>query len=166
MFLDKSRGSQVGFTIPEVLVAATLVAIFFASIFEVNAICLRYISASKENIGGIEAVHDRLERLRNSDFATLTTVSSMKTLLAQVANTSPLAQRAVETVSISAYPGGAPSITYTRDANGQVTSVPGAIDFANTTLLQVDVTNQWQATFGNRTGGSQASTVIAAGTKK
>jgi hypothetical protein len=31
----------------ETLVAAILVAVFFATIFEVNAVCLRYIDASK-----------------------------------------------------------------------------------------------------------------------
>ena len=164
--LDNEGRANAGFTIPEVVVAAALVAIFFSSIFEINALCLRYISASKENVGAIEAVQDRLERLRNTAFTTLTTVSSMKSLLATPANSSPIAQRAVETVIVSDYPSGVPTITYTRSANGTVTSVPSTADFSNSTLVQVDLTNQWPATFGNRTGSAQTSTVISAGTKK
>jgi prepilin-type N-terminal cleavage/methylation domain-containing protein len=166
MLLANPSRSHAGFTLPEIVVAAALVAVFFASIFEVNALCLHYVSASKENVGAIEAVHDRLERLRNADFSTVTTVSSMKTLLAQAANSSPLAQRAVETVTVSDYPSGNPTITYTRSANGTVTSVPGTADFSNSTLVQLDVANQWSATFGSRTGTAQTSTVIAAGVKK
>jgi prepilin-type N-terminal cleavage/methylation domain-containing protein len=166
MLLGNETRAKAGFTLPEIVVATALVAVFFSSIFEINALCLRYISASKENVGAIEAVNDRLERLRNTGFSTLTSVSSMKSLLATAANSSPLAQRAVETVTVSDYLIGNPTITYTRSANGTVTSVPSTVDFSNSSLVQVDLTNQWPATFGNRTGTMQSSTVISAGTKK
>ena len=166
MLLRNERRAKAGFTLPEIVVATALVAVFFSSIFEINAICLRYISASKENVGAIEAVHDRLERLRNTDFSTLTSVSSMKSLLSAPANSSPLAQRAVETVTVSDYPSGQPTITYTRSIDGTVTSVPSTADFSNSALLQVDLANQWPATFANRTTTAQTSTVISAGTKK
>jgi len=166
MLLSNERRAKAGFTLPEIVVATPLVAVFFSSIFEINALCLRYISASKENVGAIEAVNDRLERLRNADFSTLTSVSSMKSLLATAANSSPLANRAVETITVSDYPGGVPTITYRRSANGTVTSVPSTADFSTSTLVQVNVTNQWPATFANRTTTAQTSTVISAGTKK
>jgi hypothetical protein len=164
--LDNEGRANAGFTIPEVVVAATLVAVFFCSIFEVNGLCLRFISASKENVGATEAVHDRLEQLRNADFTTLTSVSSVKSLLAQPANPSPLAKKAIETVTVSDYPSGSPTITYTRAINGTVSSVPATANFSGSTLLRVDVANQWPATFGNRTGAAQTSTVIAQGVKK
>ena len=166
MLLGNERRATAGFTLSEIVVATALVAVFFSSIFEINAICLRYISASKENVGAIEAVHDRLERLRNADFSTLTSASSMKSLIGTPANSSPLAQRAVETVTVSNYPSGNPTITYTRSANGTVTSVPSTADFSSSTLVQVDLANQWPATFANRTTTAQTSTVISAGTKK
>ena len=166
MLLGNEKCARAGFTLPEIVVATALVAVFFSSIFEINALCLRYISASKENVGAIEAVNDRLERLRNTDFSSLTSVSSMKSLLGTPANSSPLANRAVETVTIRDYSNGVPTITYTRSANGTITSVPSTADFSNSTLVQVDVTNQWPATFANRTTTAQTSTVISAGTKK
>jgi Tfp pilus assembly protein PilV len=164
--LDNEGRANAGFTIPEVVVAATLVAVFFCSIFEVNGLCLRFISASKENVGATEAVHDRLEQLRNADFTTLTSVSSMKSLLAQSANPSPLAKKAIETVTVSDYTSGNPTITYTRAINGTVSSVPATANFSSSVLVRVDVANQWPATFGNRTGAAQTSTVIAQGVKK
>jgi hypothetical protein len=166
MLLGNQESAKAAFTLPEIVVAAALVAVFFVSIFEVNGLCLRYISASKENVGATEAVHDRLEQLRNSDFSTLTTVSSMKSLLTQAANSSPLAKKAVETVTVSDYSSGSPTITYTRAIDGTVSSVPATANFSSSTLVRVDVSNQWQATFGNRTGATQTSTVIAQGVKK
>jgi len=166
MLLGNQKCARAGFTLPEVVVATALVAVFLSSIFEINALCLRYISASKENVGAIEAVNDRLERLRNADFSTLTSVSSMKSLLATAANSSPLANRAVETITVSDYSSGVPTISYTRSANGAVATVPSTANFSNSTLVQVDVTNQWPATFANRTTTAQTSTVISAGTKK
>ena len=166
MLLGNETCAKAGFTLPEIVVATALVAVFFSSIFEINALCLRYISASKENVGAIEAVNDRLERLRNADFSILTSVSSMKSLLATAANSSPLANRAVETITVSDYSSGVPTITYTRSANGAVATVPSTANFSNSTLVQVDVTNQWPATFANRTTTAQTSTVISAGTKK
>src|SRR4030095_4879274 len=103
MLLGNQKATKAGFTLLEIVVAATLVAVFFCSIFEVNGLCLRFISASKENVGATEAVHDPLEQLRNAAFTPLTTVSSVKSLLAQPANPSPLAKKAVETVTISDY---------------------------------------------------------------
>ena len=166
MSIGNKSGATAAFTLVEVLIAAVLVAVFFLSIFEVNGLCLRFISASKENVGATEAVHDRLEQLRNADFSTLTTVSSMKSLLAQAANSSPLAKKAIETVTVSNYPSGSPTITYTRAVNGTVSSAPATADFSSSTLVRVDVANQWSATFGNRTGATQTSTVIAQGVKK
>ena len=166
MLLGNQKCARAGFTLPEVVVATALVAVFLSSIFEINALCLRYISASKENVGAIEAVNDRLERLRNADFSILTSVSSMKSLLATAANSSPLANRAVETITVSDYSSGVPTISYTRSANGAVATVPSTANFSNSTLVQVDVTNQWPATFANRTTTAQTSTVISAGTKK
>ena len=163
---DNEGRANAGFTIPEVVVAAALVAVFFCSIFEVNGLCLRFISASKENVGATEAVHDRLEQLRNADFTTLTSVSSMKSLVVQPANPSPLAKKAIETVTVSDYTSGNPTITYTRAINGTVSSVPATANFSSSTLVRVDVANQWPATFGNRQGAAQTSTVIAQGVKK
>ncbi len=67
----RSRPPEAATTLVEVLVAAVVVAVFFASLFQVSAVCLRYISSSKENISAIECVHDRLEQFRSLAFADL-----------------------------------------------------------------------------------------------
>src|SRR5207249_11583746 len=52
-------------TFPEVVVAVLLLAIFCASVFELNAVCLRYIDASKELIAALLSVLEPYEVLRN-----------------------------------------------------------------------------------------------------
>src|SRR5947199_8497642 len=61
-----------GTTLVEVLVATLLLASFFASLFVANAVCLRFIAASKQSVGAIEAGQARAEVLRNLAFSDLT----------------------------------------------------------------------------------------------
>src|SRR5438105_14985075 len=91
-------------TFPEILVAVLLLAIFCASVFELNAVCLRYIDASKESIAALQSVHDRCEVLRNLAFTDLTTKSYVQSLLATSPNASEFCKIATEVVKISAYP--------------------------------------------------------------
>jgi hypothetical protein len=109
-------------TLAEVLVALLLVGIFFASVFELNAVCLHYIEASKESVTAVAAVQDRTEVLRNLAFTDLTSSSYMQTLLATPANDSDLANRAT-VVAKSFYANGNVSWHYDRalDLQGSLT---------------------------------------------
>src|ERR1700746_3192493 len=102
----KKQANRAGaaMTLPEVLVAVVLLATFCASIFELNAVCLRYIDASKESVAALQSVHDRCEVLRNLAFTDLTTKSYIQSLLATPANGSDFCKKATEVVKIRAYP--------------------------------------------------------------
>jgi hypothetical protein len=67
-----SNRHSVGTILVETLVAVLLATAFFATIFELNAVCLRYIQASKESVAALQGVQDRLEALRNLTFRDLT----------------------------------------------------------------------------------------------
>src|SRR5207237_9533407 len=126
---------QAGNTLAETLVAATLVGAFFVTIFEVNAVCLRYIDASKEAVGAVHGVQDRIEGLRNLAYADLMSPAYMTSArptpspsgprpvsLVFPSNSSGLAARVTEQVTVSAYPSGSPSITYTRAPGTAITA--------------------------------------------
>ena len=170
--MRSARQSRSGTTLVEVMVAVLVTATFFSSIFEINAICLNYISSSKENIAGIECVQDRLEQLRNTDFTTLTDTTAMTTLLTTPPNSSSLPLKATETVTIRTFVNGAPTtpnITFTRTPGASVApthSPAGTVSFGTNTIVQADVRYDWTATFGGRPCLEQTSTIIAAGTKK
>src|SRR5437870_8103697 len=108
-------------TFPEVLVAILLLAIFCASVFELNAVCLRYIDASKESMAALQSVHDRCEVLRNLAFSDLTTKTYVQALLATPANGSEFSRKATEVVKISAYPTANDVTQFTRTPDGTVT---------------------------------------------
>ena len=151
-------------TFPEVLVAVLLLAIFCASVFELNAVCLRYIDASKESIAALQSVHDRSEVLRNLSFTDLTTKSYVQSLLATPANGSEFCKKATEVVKISAYPTANGVTQFTRTPNGAVTNDSTATGLG-TSLVQVDISTSWNM-LGGRARSEQTSTIISNGTKK
>jgi Tfp pilus assembly protein PilV len=161
-----SKCHTSGTTLVEVLVATLLLASFFASLFEANAVCLRFIAASKQSVGAIEAVQARAEVFRNLAFSDLTTTSFVQNLLATAANTSDFAKSATEVVKISAYPtaNGVTQMTLKRD--GTVSLDSTATSSPTPTLVKVDISQTWTQVLGGRQRTEQTSLIISDGTKK
>jgi type II secretory pathway pseudopilin PulG len=146
--LIKGPTASAATTLPELMIAAAVVGVFFASIFQVNAVVLRYISSSKENVSAIECVHDRLEAFRNQDFQNLIdpTYQSVaptpppaspaptppqRRNLTTPSNASELAQQATEIVTMSTFANGAattPKVTYTRAAGAKINTAAAYAD--------------------------------------
>ena len=145
--------------------AAVLIAVFFASIFELNAMCLRFIDASKESLAALQSVQDRGEVLRNLAFSDLTTTSVVQTLMATPANAAPFAQKATEVVKISKYPTPSGVTQFTRTPDGTVTNDSVATDLG-TQLVKVDIAVSWTMTLGGRARTEQTSSILSNGTKK
>jgi hypothetical protein len=188
MILARPTQFQAGSTLAETLVAVTLVGAFFVAIFEVNAICLRYIDASKECVAAVQGVQDRIEGLRNLAFSDLVSPSYMMNpqptpapsgprpiSLVYPSNSSDLAAQVTEEVTVSGYPSGTPlpagtpSITYTRLPGAAVypsASPATSPDFSGITMVKVKVKYTWTATLGGRPHSEETETLVAAGTKK
>jgi prepilin-type N-terminal cleavage/methylation domain-containing protein len=162
---SRFQDNQDGFTLVEVMVASMLVTIFFASIFELNAMCLRYIDTSKESLAALQSVQDRGERLRNIAFSELTTASFVQALMAAPANPAPFSQKATEVVKISRYPTPNGVTQFTRSPNGNVAANSLATDLG-TGLVKVDVSVSWIMTLGGRARIEQTSSIVSNGTKK
>jgi hypothetical protein len=156
---------QSATTFSEVLLAVVLLAFFFISIFELNAICLRYIDASKDSVAAMQVVQDRSEVLRNLAFRDLTSSSYLQTLLGSPANASDFAKNITEIVKISQYPTVSGVTQLTRAGNGTVTTDSVATDLG-TTLVKVDVSATWNMTFGGRPRSTQITSIVSNGTKK
>lgn len=160
----KPKAAQAAMTLPEVLVAILLMAIFCGSVFELNAVCLRYIDSSKEAVAALQSVHDRAEVLRNLSFSDLTTTATVQNLLSSAANSSEFCKKATETVTIAAYPTASGTTQFIRTPDGTVTLNSTAASLG-TTLVQVDVSTSWNM-LGGRARSEQTSTIISNGTKK
>ena len=168
------KGHISGTTLIETLVAIALLVGFFVTMFELNATCLRFIDSTKETVGALQGVQDRVEQLRSLSFSDLTNATTVKTLMTTPSNGSAFAQNVTEVVTLSHYP--------TPDAsNTQIIRLPGAsvtpsinstdTNLANDTpsgtgLVRVNVTYTWRTTLGSRSESEQTETIISAGTKK
>ena len=159
------KDNTSGTTLVEILVATLLLASFFASLFEANAVCLRFIAASKQSVGAIEAVQARAEVFRNLAFSDLTTTTYVQNLLATAANTSDFAKGATEVVKIAAYPTANGVTQMTRATNGTV-SLDSTATGLGSTLVKVDISQSWTAVLGGRQRTEQTSIIISNGTKK
>src|SRR5436309_1946806 len=126
-----------GTTLSETMVGLVLLVTFFASVFELNAVCLRYIDASKESVAALQSVHDRCEVLRNLAFTDLTTPSYIQNLLASAPNGADFANKATEVVQLRSYPVANGVTQFTRNPNGTVTTDSTATSLGQT-LVQVD----------------------------
>src|SRR3954469_22186003 len=161
--VSKARAS--GTTLTETLLAVVLVATFFASVFELNAVCLRYIDATKESVAALQHVQDRAEMLRNLAFKDLIDTTSVRTVLGSAPNAAPFAQKATETVKISAFPTPNGVTQFTRSPNGTVTTNSVATDLG-TGLVKVDVKVAWTMTFGGRPRTEESTNILSNGSKK
>ena len=167
---NRSKDDENGFTLVEVMVATMLVAIFFVSIFEVNAMCLRYMDASKESLAALQSVQDRAEVLRNLAFSDLTTTSFVRNNV-MPANYTPdktptlFSKKATEVVRITQYPAANGVTQFTRLPNGTVTTDSVAAGLG-TGLVKVDVSVSWSMTMGGRARTEQTSCIVSNGTKK
>ena len=164
MKLDTCKSARAA-TLAEVLVAALLLAVFFAAVFELNALCLRYIDATKESVAALQDVQDRAETLRNLSFTELTDSNTIRGLLAGPPNAATFAQKATEVVKISAYPTPNGVSQFTRQPDGTVTTDSLATDLGKA-LVKVDVSVAWTMALGNRPRTEQTTNILSNGTKK
>lgn len=150
------------------MVAVLLLAGFFATIFEVNAVCLRYIDATKETMAAFETIQDRGETLRSLSFTDLTNSTYVSNLLSTTANASDFAKNVTETITINDYNTGTDTATFVRSAGATVTptaSSSGATP-GSSGVVVVNVKVDWAMTLGRRSRTESTSFIVADGTKK
>jgi Tfp pilus assembly protein PilV len=169
---NRSKKGEDGFTFVEVMVSVMLTAIFFASIFELNAMCLRFIDSSKESLAALQSTQNRSEALRNLAFSDLTNTSFVRDTVMPANYTPPpdhtptlFSKKATEVVQISKYPTPSGVTQFTRSPNGNVATDSTATDLG-TGLVKVDVSVSWIMTVGGRARIEQTSSIVSNGTKK
>jgi Tfp pilus assembly protein PilV len=166
-----------GTTLPEALITVVILVTFFAAIFELNAVCLRYIDATKESVAALQSVQDRAEMLRNLAFKDLVNTDSVQTLLATAPNAADFTEKATETVKLSAFPtpngvtqftrspGGVVRKDSTRTPGGAVTTDSTAIDLGKE-LVKVEVKVAWKMTLGGKSRTEETTNILSNGSKK
>lgn len=164
----RSNTQNRGTTLPEALVAVVLLVTFFAAVFELNAVCLRYIDATKESVAALQNVQDRAEMLRNMAFTDLTNTAAVQTAMVTAPNGATFAQKATETVRLSAFPTpSSPSgvTQFTRSPAGVVTIDSVATDLGKE-LVKVEVKVAWTMTMGGKSRTEETTNILSNGSKK
>ncbi|HVF70773.1 MAG TPA: hypothetical protein VM940_04105 [Chthoniobacterales bacterium] len=152
-------------TLTEALMGVVLLITFFAAVFELNAVCLRYIDATKESVAALQSVQDRAEMLRNLAFTDLTKPATVQTVMAAPPNAAAFAQKATEVVKISAYPTPNGVTQITRSPAGIVTTDSVAADLGQE-LVKVEVKVAWTMTLGGRSRTEETTNILSNGSKK
>jgi hypothetical protein len=168
--------TNAGTSLPELMISAVLLAAFFGSIFEVNAVCLRLVNGSKENVAAIQGVQDRLETLRNLSYTDLTNAAYLKdNILGAPSNVSDFAKKVVEEVTVTSFDTDSatpatvgPGIKLVRPAGATATptlvSSDTTVPDAKAVLVKVKYT--WNMTFGGRQRVEETASIVSAGVKK
>jgi len=165
-FFTRSRVAERGFTFIDLMAAVGVVAIGFAGIFYSNSRALNMLRASKETVTASKMLQQRMELVRLQDWAEVTDVASVQTLMGTAADASGLLTNPVETITVSPFPpsAGAATIQVQRAANGTVTQIsdnPNLVD--GNSAVRVDVRVTWTGTPNGRTRLRETSTVVANG---
>jgi hypothetical protein len=166
----REQRQERGDTLPELMMSVVLIVGFFAAIFEINGTCLRYISATKENVAAIQGVQDRLETLRNMAFTDLTNATTLATTLTTPSNGADFTTGVTESVTLTNYPSGSPSVTFTRAPGASVTpsvAWSGGTAFPTTaTMVKANVQYSWTMALGQRPRSEETETIISTGVKR
>lgn len=152
------------------MISVVLIVGFFAAIFEVNGACLRYISATKENVAAIQGVQDRLETLRSMAFSDLTSAAKVTTTLTPPSNGADFTLKVTETVTLTDYPSGGVTATFTRAPGASVVPTVawsgGSAFPATSTMLKARVRYNWSMALGQRARSEETETIISTGVKR
>jgi hypothetical protein len=196
MTLSRFPSSQAGTTLVETLVTASIIAAFFGAIFQMNAFCLRYINAGKENVAALQGVQSRLETLRNLMFddrngnTELNNATYLQAVLTVPADapypcinntTDPnynacdpninssdfVKNKVTETVTLSDFSNGRVIVTYTRLPGANVTPTYTPSNPNFNNVTVIKANVMFSwTTTFGRTMSEQTETIISAGNKK
>jgi Tfp pilus assembly protein PilV len=163
-----------GFSLVEAVFACALVAVFFIGLFGLNSQCLLFANSSRELMAAGQSLQARMEQLRASNWATITSAASVQTLLTPAISPTSTLGSVTEVVTIYKYPPPAnptpTPIQLTRVANGTANVTP-TINTTNATLasgdmVQVNMKWTWQAAPNSRQRSMSVSTIYGKNTQQ
>ena|ERR1700730_10954854 len=171
-FTSRHKCAASGFTLVEVVCAATLLVLFISAIFTVNQKVLASLKAQKETLAATQTFQERIEQIRSSidgsppqAFSNITDINWLKANIynADTQSIGTLAPSAAEIITLSIYPpDGSASSQLTR-ANGTVTIDSNNANIPTVAkLVRMDFQLAWTSSNG-RSRLRRTSTVLGKG---
>lgn len=162
------RSAQAGITIPEVMVAAVIMAIGLIGVWTATGQCIRLAQSHRETIAATETLMRRVEDCRASGWNTIVSGDSIKADILQTpAADGGYLNNLEEQITVTPYPAVTPAptpIIVQRHANGfvEVISQPSAGLYLRSLLaVRADIQVTWTSGLGQRKRTRVFSTVIS-----
>ena len=163
------RGAeQAGITIPEVIVAACVMAIGLIAVWTATGQCIRLAQAHRETIAATKTLMRRVEDCRAAGWNTIVTADSIKANLLQTAAADGgYLNNIEEQITVAPYPPVTPAptpIVVQRHANGlvEIISQPSAGLYLRSALaVRADLQVTWTSGQNQRPRKRMFSTVIS-----
>jgi len=160
------RKAAAGFSLIDNLIAVAIVSVCFVALYAISGQCLYVLSTGRETTSAQQALQDRIEQLRNLQWAQATDPNYLaNNVLNQApANGTNLANLS-ESITVNAYPTAlSPAIQVTRSA-GSATIISSNSAVANSPLVRIDVQESWKAAHTGRARTASLSTILSVNTR-
>lgn len=166
-YLKKYRRLRSAFTLIDQVFAVAIVSGFFAALYALNGQCLYLLSAGREMTSAQQALQDRMEQIRNLQWANVNDPNYVANNLMNTPSPSVAALgSATETLVVNSYPIAVnPPMQITRSASGTVTITSTNSAIVNGDLVRIDVTLNWLASPGPRARSASSTTVWGENTR-
>ena len=166
-FVPENRQLR-GFTIPEVLAAACVMAVGFIAVWTSAGQCIQLAQAHRETIAATETLMRRVEDCRAAGWNTIVSADSIKADILQTPSAdSCYLHNVEEQITVTPYPAVTPApkpIVVQRHANGlvEITSQPPPGLYLRSTLaVRADIQVTWTSGPNQRSRQRVFSTVIS-----
>lgn len=165
---DLHGKDEAGITIPEVMVAACVMAIGLIAVWTAAGQCIRLAQAHRETIAATETLMRRVEDCRAAGWNTVVSADSIKSNLLQTAAADGgYLNNVEEQITVTPYPPVTPAptpIVVQRHANGlvEIVSQPAAGLYLRSVLaVRADLQVTWTSGQNQRKRQRNFSTVIS-----
>jgi hypothetical protein len=146
-FTSRHKCATSGFTLVEVVCAASLLVLFVSAIFAVNERVLGSLRGQKETLAATQTFQERVEQLRSSAFSQIGDINWLQAHIynSDTQSIGALGSPAKETVILSIYPtpDGTTSQLHRQNGTATVDSTSATVPAA--TLVQVELQLTWKS---------------------
>jgi prepilin-type N-terminal cleavage/methylation domain-containing protein len=140
------RKTQSGFTLVDSLVAIAIMAGVFAALYALSGQCVYVINSGRELTSAQQVLQDRVEQLRNLQWAQVTDSNYLaNNVFNQASQNGSYLNGLSETISVNAYPTGVSPAIQLTVSSGSVTINSTNSAIAQGSLVRIDITDAWTA---------------------
>lgn len=166
----RTRLEQAGFSLAEAVVTVAVSMIGLGGVMMMNAQQLKLVSSTRESNAASWILQDRLERLRNVSWKSLTHAADLKVALAELPDCAQLLPGCTERITLvrsnEAEVEGSEKLIVERGANGTMHTISAGPSITGGREVKVDVLVTWTSRGGRTRERSYTSVISDSGVSR